>query len=377
MGVHHGYKMTKRREVYFEYESVTDKPTKAEIEVLCSRAARLSYLSPFELTQAINEHTQVTINRLSKLTSLTSTADINWKGFTSRTTRGGIIARSISSRISIRSANINNIVSPLLRIIQGSIIIYDNSDTGCQVYIFQVFDEIWISFRGTQLGSLESIKKDLLTDLKFKQRQATYLTEKSRVHTGFDASYMSVRQELWTEIEKRFVLEGERPLRIIGHSLGGALASLMALDFYLNFNIPGVKSCLSYGIPVRTYGCPCMGNKAFVDLFNKSIIDTKRYVIYMDPVPLLLSEISAFGYFHTLEKVEVNEIRRKHNVENYIKVLCKWAHVDDDIEEEIEDIVDIEEEDILHEKNRSNERSCLNLLIVGSALLFISLLFYR
>ena len=72
--------MTKRREVYFEYESVTDKPTKgniyfslrfftvcpilgaydfilflAEIEVLCSRAARLSYLSPFELSQAINE----------------------------------------------------------------------------------------------------------------------------------------------------------------------------------------------------------------------------------------------------------------------------------------------------------------------------------
>merc|ERR550534_678960 len=161
--------MTKRREVYFEYESVTDKPSKAEIVVLCSRAARLSYLSPFELTQAINEHTHVTINRLSKLTSFTS--DINWKGVASRTTRGGTIARSISSRISIRSANINNIVSPLLRIIQGSIIIYDNSDTGCQVYIFQVFDEIWISFRGTQLGNLESIKKGF-TD-RFKIQAAT------------------------------------------------------------------------------------------------------------------------------------------------------------------------------------------------------------
>lgn len=48
-------------------------------------------------------------------------------------------------------------------------------------------------FRGTQLRDLESIKKDLLTDLNFKQHQATYLPETNRVHTGFDASYMSVR----------------------------------------------------------------------------------------------------------------------------------------------------------------------------------------
>ena len=57
----------------------------------------------------------------------------------------------------------------------------------------KIWNEPILVFRGTQLGNLESIKKDLLTDLKFKQRQAAYLTEESRVHTGFDASYMSVR----------------------------------------------------------------------------------------------------------------------------------------------------------------------------------------
>ena len=51
------------------------------------------------------------------------------------------------------SSGLNEIVTVsykleiLIRIIQGSIIIFDNSDTGCQVYMFQVFDEIWISFR--------------------------------------------------------------------------------------------------------------------------------------------------------------------------------------------------------------------------------------
>ena len=71
--------MTKRREVYFEYESEQTNQPKvielnlripitcpilgaydvilAEIEVLCSRAARLSYLSPFELTQAWDPRT--------------------------------------------------------------------------------------------------------------------------------------------------------------------------------------------------------------------------------------------------------------------------------------------------------------------------------
>ena len=76
------------------------------------------------------------------------------------------------------------------------------------------------------------------------------------------------RQELWTEIEQRFVLEGERPLRIIGHSLGGALASLAALDFYLNFKPVGTSL---ESMTVRTYGCPCVGNKSFVDLYNESI----------------------------------------------------------------------------------------------------------
>ena len=56
---------------------------------------------------------------------------------------------------------------------------------------------LYLIFRGTQLGNLESIKKDLLTDLKFKQRQAAYLTDESRVHTGFDAGYMSVR---WVQV---------------------------------------------------------------------------------------------------------------------------------------------------------------------------------
>ena len=87
--------MTKRREVYFEYESEqTNQPKvielnlriwviclisgaydvtlfSAKIEVLCSRAARLSYLSPFELTQAWDPRTDYFMaDRLSICRSL-------------------------------------------------------------------------------------------------------------------------------------------------------------------------------------------------------------------------------------------------------------------------------------------------------------------
>ena len=44
------------------------------------------------------------------------------------------------------------------------------------------------------------------------------------VHTGFDESYRSVRDEVLEELENEF------SIRLIGHSLGGALATLLAGD---------------------------------------------------------------------------------------------------------------------------------------------------
>ena len=67
------------------------------------------------------------------------------------------------------------------------------------------------------------------------------------------------------------MLEGDTNLRLIGHSLGGALATLLAAD------IAELDPIL------RTYGCPCVGNKSFVDFVNDAITDSKRYTIHLDP----------------------------------------------------------------------------------------------
>ena len=88
----------------------------------------------------------------------------------------------------------------------------------------------------------------------------------------------------------------------------------------------------------------------------------------MDPVPLLLdnalSDGIALGYVHVGQQVQMNETRRKHNVEYYIKILCRYAHVDDDIEEEEDDTeIDIRKFNI-HEMSglNSNFRRRRNIL---------------
>ena len=66
--------------------------------------------------------------------------------------------------------------------------ILDNQQSGCQVHIFRVFDEIWITFRGTQMKDIGSLRKDLKTDLMFGQRHPSYLPDDHMVHRGFDES---------------------------------------------------------------------------------------------------------------------------------------------------------------------------------------------
>jgi hypothetical protein len=263
----------------------------------------------------------------------------------------------------------HSIWAPWSDYIQGSIVIVDNDKTGCQVYVFEIFDEIWVCFRGTTIrDTVEAFRKDLNTDLNFKQSGSEYLPEDNRVHTGFNESYLSVREKVWKEVECRIAFIGEKPIRIIGHSLGAALATLMAIDIRSNRKLKKTVS-------LRTFGSPCVGNPSFVQHFSKFIKDSKRYAIYMDPVPLLLSEIQALGYAHVEEKILMTEMRRKHNIEWYIKVLCRWAHVDDDIDEdENEEIMDIEEEEIIH---GFRENQNFNLLILGGTMLFAALILYK
>lgn len=92
-----------------------------------------------------------------------------------------------------------------------------------------------------------------------------------RVHRGFYRGYLSIRDELLARVSEA----GEQVL-IVGHSLGGAVGVLAAVD--LNFN-------LGRQIHLVTLGSPRVGNAAFIDACQRRIASHTRLVHGWDPVP--------------------------------------------------------------------------------------------
>ncbi|MFQ5575826.1 MAG: Mbeg1-like protein, partial [Anaerolineae bacterium] len=129
-----------------------------------------------------------------------------------------------------------------------------------------------IAFRGSE----ETGIADWITDLKFVQQVFPYQESKNKtvkVHYGFIQAYKSVRQAVLARA--RQAPHG----RIIctGHSLGGALATLAALD--VQYNLPQ-KEVVCY-----TFGSPKVGNDAFAESYNRRVPNTFRFVNAADAIP--------------------------------------------------------------------------------------------
>ena len=71
-------------------------------------------------------------------------------------------------RFSSQTCQARDVVTPILQKIPGNLEILYQSDVGAQMILFVIFDELWISFRGTQFRNTESLIKDLLIDFKIR-----------------------------------------------------------------------------------------------------------------------------------------------------------------------------------------------------------------
>lgn len=143
---------------------------------------------------------------------------------------------------------------------------FDVPASGAQCFIAASSEFVVLSFRGTQPGQME----DLLTDARFVQVGGPYGSKHSRVHAGFWAALYSLLHFDQGFLE--FLHDATRdnqPLYITGHSLGGALATLMAA-FLSNGSWPGVA--------VYTFGSPRVGNRGFAALYDHLVPNTWRYV---------------------------------------------------------------------------------------------------
>lgn len=190
---------------------------------------------------------------------------------------------------------------------------FGNMGTDTQGLAGVLDDQLVIAFRGTQIGNI----KDFITDIKTSQLIIPYDNPdyKDRVHRGFMEAWLSVRVEVQDKIVGRSKLT---KLCAVGHSLGGALAMLCALD--MQYNNPGLE------VSCRTFGQPKVGNGHFVEAYNRRVPDTIRVVNDKDIVPLLPPG-DEYWHVGTQKKIGgddwglVSELVLDHGYRKYVEVL--------------------------------------------------------
>lgn len=151
-------------------------------------------------------------------------------------------------------------------------------DPGAQAFGATSLDGITtiLAFRGTQADK----PKDLLIDL---MAFPVSWPGAGRVHMGFWKAYGSLRDRIdeW--------LGDVRPRRLIvtGHSLGAAMACLMA--------------ALHDEAELVTFGCPLVGNRAFAEAYRRPAV---RYVDCADLVATVPYTWLGYAHFGELRYVD-------------------------------------------------------------------------
>lgn len=137
-------------------------------------------------------------------------------------------------------------------------------------FILESPGEIVVAFRGTSSTS------DWLSDALAFQQDYPYAKNAGQTHRGFTQIYQSARDQILAVLRK---LDTGKQLYVTGHSLGGALAVLCAMDVAANtgFRAPGVY----------LYGAPRVGDPAFVRAFAERVSGSWRVSNLYDAVTYL------------------------------------------------------------------------------------------
>jgi len=151
-------------------------------------------------------------------------------------------------------------------------------------------NHIHVAFRGTLAESIAN----WLTNVKFIRQKWKHGTTTLSVHSGFLQAYLSVSADV-----KNFVYEAmdngkctQCSIIVTGHSLGGAMAQIAALDMRQYTN----------SVHVITFGSPRVGGPDFATYFAQTVTSHLRMVNENDIVTKLPTTY-ILGYRHTTQEV--------------------------------------------------------------------------
>ena len=148
-------------------------------------------------------------------------------------------------------------------------------DTRAFVAYNEKDDEIVVAFRGTNGADYEN----WITNIN-GWRVPYKVLANVYVHKGFSDAYNDISEELLTAISNQKSLHKSASIIVTGHSLGGALATLCAIDVREILKFPLEK------VTFYSFGSPRVGNDKFADyvmeLFEGG--NYKRVTHYTDMV---------------------------------------------------------------------------------------------
>ena len=229
------------------------------------------------------------------------------------------------------SAQLNSILSGLgLTLDKLSI---KDSGTGTQGLLAYNDDIVVLAFRGTEDF------KDWLGNAKVWENEiksGPVCDQTVKVHQGFKDAVHAITRDgaLYQRISE--LQKAGRKFYITGHSLGGALATLLAYfsTTESNFKIDGVY----------TFGQPPVGNSGFKQCYDAQLLDkTFRFVNYKDVVPRLkpndslkhvglllfldkdgnLGTEKPSGLLNTIKNIADTALVESHSISEYVKDLDK------------------------------------------------------
>jgi len=126
-------------------------------------------------------------------------------------------------------------------------------------FILQSDSHVIVAFRGT------STTTDWISDAMASQAKFKCVNHSGYSHRGFSKIYYSARETVLSAISG---LSADKSLFVTGHSLGGALATLCALDVAANS---------FYDHPVvYTFASPRVGDPTFAKEYGKRVNDSFR-----------------------------------------------------------------------------------------------------
>lgn len=185
-----------------------------------------------------------------------------------------------------------------------------------------------VSFRGSGGETWWQTASNAVTDGNALKEKPSWLKKhnsKARVHKGFSNEYARFRGEILKQVEKH----ADKPIFVVGFSLGGALAQLAALDIKLNTGATRVF--------VFPHAAPRVGESDFREFFEDTVPRIDRVVLDGDPVPELPPKALKFAHAGRVLLLDLDGHRlddsarggtrvRYHNYDTYRDILRK--HLD-------------------------------------------------